>query len=183
MVNMSCHTSFVRQENHVTHAGKSQIMLVPMGATPDYSDRLRHLMKHLNMSAREFARATSLSESYISRILTRDRGASISKDPNKLRLAAMQAFGVPDIFWQGTGDEGLEGVAKVRHTERVTSTSTTVKDVLRLHDSIKLGLVQLAAERGESGDVIRELALTTPPDDADVTWWMRRYFELVDKYS
>ena len=79
--------------------------LVDVTDETEIAQKLRALLERLGMTASEFARQTGLSQAYLSKLKTGDRGS----DPKKalaLRVAARETFGVPDIYWHhGTNVE------------------------------------------------------------------------------
>lgn len=147
-----------------------------------YGRRLRVLLEHLHLSPAEFAARTSLTEGYVSKILSGSLGKS--GDLPKLHHKAQTAFGVSDIYWTSRSDispqqaqnpQPSRGLGGGAYMGRMTGPQSFGHGA-----DVRDALAALAAERDDDPGVIKALLRTSPPSDADALWWFRRYLELSD---
>ena len=137
--------------------------------------RLRRLIDHLRMTDAEFANATGLKASYLSRLLSGERGAS--GNASTLFLATRERLALSGHYWSAREDvDPAECVSSTPQEEgRRMATRQTV--------DMRAGLAQLAAERDDPPEVVKQIMLTQPPAHADALWWVRRYLDLVDAHK
>lgn len=138
-------------------------------AEPMIARRLRRLLEHLDISAEEFAERTGLKASYVSRLLSGERGAS--GDAPKLFLGTSKAFGLGGHYWSARDD--LDPAACLHSPDEESRSMAKA-------DNIQARLVRLSADRDDPADVVKELAKTKAPAGADAMWWFQRYLELLD---
>lgn len=137
---------------------------------PMIARRLRRLLDHLGLADGEFATKTDLQPSYVGRLLSGDRG--LSGEAPKLFLKTNEAFGLSGRYWSARDD--LDPAECLRSEEEEARPMSTT--------DVKMGLINLSAERDDPSDVVKELARTKPPANADALWWFRRYLELLDAH-
>lgn len=137
---------------------------------PTLTRRLRRLLTHLGLTDGEFATQTGLGSSYISRLLAGERGTS--GEAPKLFLKTREVFGLDGRYWSARDD--LDPAECLRSNEEDARAMATT--------DVKMGLINLSAERDDPPEVVKELARTKPPANADALWWFRRYMELLDAH-
>lgn len=146
---------------------------------PTYARRLRLLLDRLRVEPSEFAARTGLSEGYLSRVLSGERGKG--GELPKLQARTAEAYKVPSRFWSAPSDEDAE--------KALPSQSQQGGDAMgRMIGGQSFGgsvdyrvqLAQLASDRDDPGDMVKAIMRTEAPADADAVWRFRRYLELRD---
>ena len=145
---------------------------------PVFARRLEHLLAHLEIDAATFASLTGVTEGYLSRVLSGERG---KKELPKLQGRAESVFGVPGYYWSAKTEESAENALRSvsPHGGNIMGrliggqAATSTMDLRR-------ELAQLASDRDEPGDVVKGIMRTEAPPGADAVWWFRRYLELKD---
>lgn len=145
---------------------------------PTYARRLRALLAHLEIDPATFAARTGLTEGYLSRVLSGERGKS---ELPKLQGKAESVFGVPGRYWSATSDEAAKKTLRSlpQHGGDPMARMIGGQSFGGTVD-YRTQLAQLAAERDEPGEIVKGLMRTEAPAGADAVWWFRRYLELRD---
>lgn len=138
---------------------------------PLITRRLRRLLAHLKITDAEFSERADLKPSYVSRLLSGERGGS--GEAPKLFLKTSEVFGVDGRYWSARDD--------LDPAECIRSAGEEQRSMAKA-DNAQWRMIQLAAERDAPGDVIKELGRTKAPPGADEFWWFRRYLELLDAH-
>lgn len=138
--------------------------------SPVLTRRIKRLLEYLDLTEAEFATRSGLGSSYVNRLVSGDRGAS--GEAPKLFLKTREVFGLDGRYWSARDD--LDPAECLRSDEEDARAMATT--------DVRIGLINLSADRDDPPDVIKELARTKPPANADAMWWFRRYLELLDAH-
>ena len=144
-------------------------------------------MTYLDVEDAEFARRTGLTASYVSRLLSGDRGQS--GEAPKLALAVQQAYGVGGHYWTsrvdldpGACNVGQPVAKQVIQPEEEMGTLTGRQE-FGAGAEARAELAMQSARRGDPAEVVRQIMLVEAPANASAAWWLKTYFELVRKYG
>lgn len=136
--------------------------------------RLRKLIDHLQMSDAEFSNATGVTQGYLSRLLSGERGAS--GDAPTLFLATRDRLDLDGHYWSAREDVAPASCLPSGPLEEGRRMASKQPDM-------RASLAKLAAERDDPPEVVKQLLLTQAPANADPVWWVRRYLDLVDAHK
>lgn len=158
-------------------------------ADTPYARRLAALMKSLGMNAAEFSVATGLTQDYVSKVYNGELGLS-GRPLQRLHRAAEKAFGVADIYWTSASDKKPEtaydsrsqpkgGLMGVIVGAQVFGGQRPVDAGGNRHGPVKAALAQYAADRGLSDHMVVAIHKLSPPEDADLVWWIGTWTDLL----
>lgn len=168
------------------------LMPIPHADT-QYARRLAALIDHLGMTQTEFAAATGLDVGYLGRILKGER-AKGARNMSKLHEKVAETLGIGGHYWTAKNDVPLEKayvqkpqqggnlMAVITGPQMFGGQKPSPAVAEEVNETIKAKLVQYAAQQDESGELIKELAKTKVPAEADIIWWVRTWDELTRKH-
>lgn len=158
-----------------------------------YARRLAALLDHMRVTAAEFSSLTGLTQDYISKVLSGERGRG-SKPLLRLHIATERTLGVGGHYWTAESDVPPEKAYRSRSTAGgdlmavITGAQTfggqrvMGGNVAAANVAVRNALAAFAAERDESGEMIKELMRVQPPEDADVLWWIQTWVKLSERH-
>lgn len=195
-------TALVNHDSPKATAGREKLVVVgttsreSQGGTPLATEgvgtttvarRLARLLTHLNVEDAEFARRTGLTASYVSRLLSGDRGQS--GEVPKLAMAVQDAYGISGHYWSARVDlDPAECNLRRTGAEQVTRPeeemgTLTGRQEFGAGAEARAELAMQSARRGDPAEVVRQIMLVEAPANASAAWWLKTYFELVRKYG
>jgi transcriptional regulator with XRE-family HTH domain len=147
--------------------------------------RLRRLLDYLELRDVEFATRAELTPSYVSRLLSGDRGGS--GEVPKLSLHSWRYFGIDGRYWTSPVEldpatcQTAEQVDSMGAEERMGS--MTGRQEFGPGAMARAELARLSAERDDPPAVTQQIMRLPAPDGADAAWWLRQYFEILKQHS
>lgn len=142
---------------------------------PKVARRLRRLIDHLKLTDAEFAELTKIKPSYLSRLVSGERGSS--GDVPKLVLHTRDHLHLSGHYWSAKDD--VDPAECIRSPPEEDGKAMQKRD---MGTDMQAGLARLAAERDDPPEVVKALMLTAAPAGADPLWWVRRYLDLLDAH-
>lgn len=148
--------------------------------------RLRRLLDYLQLEPAEFASRTKLAPSYVSRLLSGDRGKS--GEASKLELAVQRAFGIGGHFWTSRVDLDpaqckMGGSTAATPPEGDEMGTLVGRQEFGSGADARAELALMAARKGDPSDLIRDIMLVEAPPNATAAWWVRTYFDLASRHT
>jgi transcriptional regulator with XRE-family HTH domain len=178
--------------------------------TPNQAQRLKLLLQHLGVNEAVFATSVGISASHLNRIATGERAKAAPS--RVLVRGAQANWGVDPKWWVSDSDDVRAFIkhtpTSVRSTEianaqlgrdayvaRARGVSDALAESLRSDplrgdlrgeiawtSDIGAAFARFAVERRFHPSVIEGLLVAAPPDSADLQWWLRLLFALLEKH-
>lgn len=150
--------------------------LDPSTMTP-FGRRLYELMTHRGENQTQLAEAIRVAPATVNRALRGKR--SVASDSTTIVLRAAQFIGLSPDFWSRQGP-----------VESFTSATGASESANKEQSMFAAALedpravfIHASAHNQDPPEVVRDLALLTPPDGGgSLAWWLDQYLTLVRKY-
>ena len=155
--------------------------------------RLAALLQFLQIEQSAFAKRAQVDASYVSRLLSGERGAS-TRQVAKLIHGTSRAFQVADIYW--TSDIDIDPAKAILPTQQrdggqmgvmigrpAFAQQSVAQAVEAAEQDAAAGIARLLKERGEPDDLVIEMLMLRPPQGARPDWWLREYFGAKERRS